>query len=133
MRVLVIGKSEAATQAMSVELRARGHQVFGTTSAIGASCLVVRHGIDVVVLDMELHSFPAQRLVELLRKHPRLEKLGVVLVCSEMPGKVEVGRADAAVNRRELFLLPRAVSQVFARRTNDASVASRSFAKIAGA
>jgi hypothetical protein len=118
---------------MSVELRTRGHEVYGTTSGIGASSLVARHGIDVVVVDLELTSFPAPRLVELLRKQSRLERLGVVLVSSHPPDKVEVGRADAAISKRNLFLLPRAVSQVFATRHNQVRTAPGPLAKIAGA
>jgi CheY-like chemotaxis protein len=83
MRVLAIDDSQIALEAIALVLRDRGHEVYGTDSAVGASMLVYRHQIDVVVVDLELNSFRGDRLVEVFRKRPRFDKVAVVLVSGE--------------------------------------------------
>jgi DNA-binding NtrC family response regulator len=120
MRVLVIDDSEIALQLMRSALVAAGHEVFTWASAIGISPILFRQNIDVVVVDIELASFRGDRLVEMFRKHRRLDHVGVVLVSGQPLSKVRsiatLAGADAAASKLEIELLPHAVEHAFSER-----------------
>jgi two-component system sensor histidine kinase and response regulator WspE len=120
MRILLIDDSDIALEMMSSLLTAQGHQVFRSSSPIGVSAIIFRRQIDVVVVDLELTSFRGERLVDLFRKHPRLAKLGVVLISGQPLADIEaVARecgADAAASKMELKMLPGAVRRAYVAR-----------------
>ena len=80
IRVLVIDDYDIARMAMVDLLEAAGLQVSDLPSPIGATQKLLQEQIDVVVLDVMMPSLRGDKLANLLRKNPRLQHLGVILV-----------------------------------------------------
>lgn len=121
MNVLIIDDSEMALRIMSRVLVARSHNVFTLPSPIGATRSVIRHQIDVVVIDVNLPSMRGDRLASLFRTNDRMDRVGVVLVSGM--SREELGRlasaagADVVVPKDEIEQrLNDAVLEALARR-----------------
>jgi CheY-like chemotaxis protein len=101
----VIDDSDVAREAMARALRSAGFEVFELPSAIGATAVVRRHAIDVVVIDVNMPQVRGESLARLLRSNPLFAKLGVVLVSGEPSEKIEElaasVQADAFVRKDE--------------------------------
>jgi two-component system aerobic respiration control protein ArcA len=115
MRVLIVDDSDIATQAMGSLLSSCGHEIVTSASAIGVSTLIVQHNIDVAIIDVGLTSFQGDRLVDVLRKQRRLDKVGIVLVSGQPRATVEAlaasSGADMGLCKKEIDRLPRAVKE----------------------
>jgi CheY-like chemotaxis protein len=97
IRVLVIDDDDIARLAMVELLAAAGHEVSDLPSPIGATQKLLQEQIDVVVLDVMMPSLRGDKLAALLRKNPRLQHLGVILVTGALPDELEevAGLVDA--------------------------------------
>jgi CheY-like chemotaxis protein len=103
--VLVIDDDELAREFLCDILRRAGFTVSDSPSTLGVTNRIVREKINVVVLDVMMPAIRGDRLAALLRKHPGLAALGVVLVSSHARDELdqiasEVG-AEAVVGKHE--------------------------------
>jgi CheY-like chemotaxis protein len=89
LRVLVIDDDDIARTAMVELLAGAGYQVSHLPSPIGATHKLLQEQIDVVVLDVMMSSLRGDKLATLLRKNPRLQQLGVVLVTGALPDEIK--------------------------------------------
>jgi len=105
-RVLVIDDYDAAREYMTRLLTAAGFVVFSQSSPIGATRMIVRERINVVVIDLHMPAIRGDKLVALFRQNPRFKNLGLVLVSGVAESELEtLGRAvsaDAIVPKRSL-------------------------------
>jgi CheY-like chemotaxis protein len=89
LRVLVIDDDDIARTAMVELLASAGYQVSQLPSPIGATQKLLQEQIDVVVLDVMMPSLRGDKLATLLRKNPRLQHLGVILVTGALPDEIK--------------------------------------------
>jgi CheY-like chemotaxis protein len=97
IRVLVIDDDDIARMAMVDLLESAGHRVSELPSPIGATQKLLQEHIDVVVLDVMMPSLRGDKLANLLRKNPRLQHLGVILVTGALPDELHevAGQVEA--------------------------------------
>ena len=97
IRVLVIDDDDIARMAMVDLLESAGHHVSDLPSPIGATQKLLQEQIDVVVLDVMMPSLRGDKLANLLRKNPRLQHLGVILVTGALPDELQevAGQVEA--------------------------------------
>lgn len=115
IRVLVIDDDEISREYQVSVLERTGCIVHNLPTAIGATNLLLREDIQVVVLDVLMPSLPGDKLAVLLRKNRQLAGLGVVLVSSCPRAELEQialeVNADALVGKHEIrAALPKAVA-----------------------
>ncbi len=119
-RVLVIDDHDVAREYMSRLLTQAGYTVHAQPSPIGATRLILRETIPVVVIDVEMPALRGDKLVQLFRQNPRFQGLGLVLVSSTDPRELEqygkAAGADAVVPKTNLErALVAIVDKLFAR------------------
>lgn len=66
-KVLVVDDSDIARASVTQTLRSAGYDVIERNSPLGASRDVIRHGVSIVVLDVEMPALRGDRLATLLR------------------------------------------------------------------
>jgi CheY-like chemotaxis protein len=96
--VLVIDDDDIARTAMVELLEAAGYAVSELASPIGATQKLVQERIDVVVLDVMMPSLRGDKLAIMLRKNPRLQQLGVILVTGALPDELQEVAGQVAAN-----------------------------------
>lgn len=109
-RVLIIDDDEIVAEAMREVLAREGHKVLTVPTAIGATEVILRENVRVVVLDIHMPSISGDKLAQLLRKNPRVKHIGIVLVSGieqkQLEALADEVSADAVVTkemmRREL-------------------------------
>ena len=121
MNILVIDDSEVARSMIEATLADYGHRVIGMGSPIGATRMVVREKIDVVVLDLQMPDVRGDRIAALFRQGARTQKVGVVLISGaayeELAALGESCGADAVVTKEEMKqVLPHAVTTAYRSR-----------------
>ena len=117
-RVLVIDDDEIAGEAVRQILEAEGHTAWVLPSPIGATQAIIKEKVSVVVLDVHMPSISGDKLAQLLRRNPRLDHLGIVLISgiqsTELSNLANDVGADAVVVKRELHQeLAQAVSLAY--------------------
>jgi DNA-binding NarL/FixJ family response regulator len=119
-QVLVIDDQEISRNSVARLLRSAGISVIGAPSAIGATRLALRRGIQVAVIDLNMPAMRGSSLVRVIRKSPRLAHVGIVLLSGASDAELvmaagEVG-ADAAISKLSMAdtLVP-AVQKLLAR------------------
>ncbi len=80
--VLVIDDSDIALVAMTDILQKEGIKVMTLRSAFGATKTVLRHGIEVVVTDVNMPALCGNNLIAFFKKNPKLCHVRVILVSS---------------------------------------------------
>ena len=119
--VLVIDDHDVARELMSRVLEEAGFDVRTQSSPIGATKTVIRHGVSVVVVDVEMPAMRGDRLVALFRANPRFAQLGLVLVSgAQEHDLVRIGHAvgaDAVVPKSRLEAELPAVVRRLSRRS----------------
>jgi CheY-like chemotaxis protein len=81
--VLIIDDSELARAHLRRILSGVRMKVFEQASAIGATRAILRHAIDVALVDVSMPGLSGDKLVRLLRDNPRLEGLVIVVVSAK--------------------------------------------------
>ncbi len=104
--VLVIDDSEIARASLARTLREGGFKVTALPSALGATQLVLRKDIRVVVTDVSMPLLRGDGLISVFRKSRRLDHVAIVLVSGVPDLDVKVlakqTGADAAVSKRDV-------------------------------
>lgn len=110
--VLVVDDNALNRTAIVRLLRRDGLSVISTDSAIGATRIVLRSGVSVVVADLNMPAMQGSSLLTVFRRNPRLAHVAVVLLSGVSADELvraasEVG-ADAAVSKLDMatMLLP---------------------------
>lgn len=132
-RVLIIDDDDIAREHLGSILREGGHAVHELPSPIGATMLIMRESIEVVVLDVFMPSMSGDKFAKLLRGNPRLSACAIVLVSScpsrELHEVSEHVRADAVVSKedagRDLLPTVTRIAQRAANRVSKGSVPDR--------
>jgi CheY-like chemotaxis protein len=104
--VLVIDDSELNRNSVLRLLRSAGLTVIGSDSAIGATRLVLRSGVSVVVADLNMPAMQGSSLLSVFRRNPRLSEIAVVLLsgvaADELVAAASAVGADAAISKLEM-------------------------------
>jgi CheY-like chemotaxis protein len=105
-RVLIIDDDEIVGEAMREILARAGHEVTAVPTAIGATQVILREHVRVVVLDIHMPSISGDKLAQLLRKNPRLKHIGIILVSGIEQKQLEAlaseVSADAVVSKHKM-------------------------------
>jgi CheY-like chemotaxis protein len=116
---LIIDDSEIARCQMADLLKAAGMTVFELPSAIGATTVILRRAISVVVLDLYMPGINGDKLAAVFRNNPRLRAIGIVLVTgadeAELARLAAAVEADAVVSKARLNELVPAVTRAHKR------------------
>ena len=104
--VLVIDDNALNRSAILRLLRKHGMSVISSDTAIGATRLVLRSRVSVVVADLNMPAMQGSSLLAVFRRNPRLAHVAVVLLSGVSAQELvaaasEVG-ADAAVSKLEM-------------------------------
>ncbi len=95
--VLVIDDSEIARRSMAVALERAGYSVVQLETPIGATRVIFRHEVRLVVVDVNLPAIRGDKLAALFRGSDRLKDLRVLLVSGLTSGELEeLGRTAMA-------------------------------------
>jgi DNA-binding NarL/FixJ family response regulator len=120
VQVLVIDDHQISRNSVIRLLQAAGLTVIGAPSAIGATRLALRRGIQVAVIDLNMPAMRGSSLIQVIRKSPRLANIGIVLLSGasdeELVTAAGEASADAAVSKLTMkdTLVP-AVQRLIAR------------------
>jgi DNA-binding NarL/FixJ family response regulator len=119
-QVLVIDDHQISRNSVIRLLQAAGLSVVGASSAIGATRLALRRGIQVAVIDLNMPAMRGSSLIQVIRKSPRLANVGIVLLSGASDEELVTAAgevsADAAVSKLSMkdTLVP-AVQRLLAR------------------
>jgi DNA-binding NarL/FixJ family response regulator len=104
--VLVIDDHELNRTTIVRLLRTSGLKVISTDSAIGATRLVLRSGVSVVVADLNMPAMQGSSLLQVFRRNARLSDIAVVLLsgvsADELVAAASAVGADAAISKLEM-------------------------------
>ena len=79
-RGLVIDDDDISRELLASTLREGGFKVFELPSPIGATQLLVREALPLLILDLQMPDMSGDKLARLLRKNHRLRSLAILLV-----------------------------------------------------
>lgn len=100
---LIIDDSDLARTAMTRALQRQGLSVVALPSPIGASTVILRQKVRVVVIDVNMPSMQGDKLAKLFRRNRRFDRLGIVLVsgidADALQGLADDVEADAVVSK----------------------------------
>jgi CheY-like chemotaxis protein len=104
--VLVIDDNDLNRSTIVRLLRSSGMSVISSDSAIGATRLVLRSGVSVVVADLNMPAMQGSSLLQVFRRNPRLAEVAVVLLsgvaADELVAAASAVGADAAISKLEM-------------------------------
>jgi DNA-binding NarL/FixJ family response regulator len=80
-KVLVFADRERIKEIASRLRPASRYEIVPASNPIGATTLSVRTDASVVIIDVSVAGLPGGKLLQILRKHPRLSNIGIVLLC----------------------------------------------------
>ncbi|HKU42187.1 MAG TPA: response regulator [Polyangiales bacterium] len=119
-QVLVIDDQQIGRNSVIRLLESAGLTAVGAPSAIGATRLAIRRGIQVAIIDLNMPAMRGSSLIQVIRKSPRLAHVGIVLLSGasdeELVTAAGEAGADAAVSKLTMkdTLLP-VVQKLLAR------------------
>jgi hypothetical protein len=80
-KVLVFADPDRVKE-IATRLRPASHyEIVPGSNPIGATMLSIRSGAHAVIIDVSVAGLPGGKLLQILRKHPRLSNIGMVLLC----------------------------------------------------
>lgn len=98
---MVIDDSPIAREAMVRALKSAGLNATSLASPIGATRAILRHEVQLVVIDVNMPAMRGDRLALLFRGNPKFNELKLVLVSGEEPDALDrlakEASADAVV------------------------------------
>jgi CheY-like chemotaxis protein len=97
-KILVIDDSDAARHAIRELLVQADYEVLLLPSAIGATRLILQQRVEAVIVDLSMPGLSGDRLIEVLRKNPRLSSLVLILVSGENEEDLQKVRAKVEVD-----------------------------------
>src|SRR5882757_3448843 len=101
-KILLIDDDDIVRELLVSLLRDHGHETFELPSPIGASRLIVREEIQIVVLDVMMPSMNGDKLAKMLRSNRRFDALGIVLMSGcgheKLSALAKAVKADAIVS-----------------------------------
>jgi CheY-like chemotaxis protein len=104
--VMIIDDDELGRAILADSVRPFASRVIELSSPMGATVAAAREAVDLVIIDWQMPNLTGDMLTKLLRKHPRLRNVGVVLVSAEKPEALRaIGEscgADAVVSKQLL-------------------------------
>jgi DNA-binding response OmpR family regulator len=104
--VLVIDDTALGRNSVVRLLRRAGIAVIATDTAIGATRLVLRSRVSVVVADLNMPAMQGSALLRLVRSNPRLAHVALVLLsgvgAQELVTAAREVEADAAISKLEM-------------------------------
>lgn len=103
-RVLVIDDSQIVRASLSRLLSEAGYRVYERSTAVGASAIIVRHDVQVVILDIIMPVMSGERFAGILRSNDRLDHVKLIMITSDAALLDEVAErvgADAALTKAE--------------------------------
>ncbi|HKP59205.1 MAG TPA: response regulator [Polyangiales bacterium] len=98
VKVLVIDDSETARAAMADTLIEAGYRVLELPSAIGATRMILRNDVQVVIVDVTMPGLSGDMLVRVLRSNSRLKELVIVVVSGMATESLERIRAEVGAD-----------------------------------
>jgi CheY-like chemotaxis protein len=97
-KALVIDDDDIARELLASILKDGGYETFDLPSPIGATQIIFREQIEVVVVDLMMPALSGDKFVRMLRSNPRLKGLIIVLVSSFNVDQVNELAASARPN-----------------------------------
>jgi CheY-like chemotaxis protein len=105
-RVLIIDDDPISCELVASILRDGGYDTVELPSPIGATKLIRKRAIDVVILDVMMPELSGDKVAKILRSHADLERLLIVLVSScprdQLLRLAHEVRADAVVSKEDV-------------------------------
>jgi CheY-like chemotaxis protein len=105
-KILVVDDSDAARAAVCTALRSAGFEVLDLPSAIGATRIIQRNEVSLVIVDLNMPGLSGGSFVEVLRMHPRFRHLLILVISGEEASELEricaSCGADAALPKRDV-------------------------------
>jgi DNA-binding NtrC family response regulator len=101
-KVLVFADPERIKEIASRLRPPSSYEIVLASNPIGATTLTVRSNASVVIIDVSVAGLPGSKLLQILRKHPRLSNTGIVLLCQGVD--VQQVRASYASSQRDEVL-----------------------------
>lgn len=111
-RVLLIDDSDIARAAVGHILEEGGYTYYDVSSPLGATSLIARLDIDILVVDMNMPVMSGSRFAQLVRNNPRFSDVKLILITGDSEAQLEsAGKktdADAVLMKVDLVddLLP---------------------------
>lgn len=104
--ILVIDDSAVARETMAQILSDAGHEVYQHESPLGATALIYKHRVKLVVLDMNMPAMSGERFAQLIRGNANMNHVKLILVSGERQEALyDVGQsvgADAVLRKADL-------------------------------
>lgn len=111
-RVLLIDDSEIARKAVGSILEDGGWSYDDVDTPLGATSLIARLGVGILVVDMNMPVMSGSRFAQLVRNNPRFSDIKIVLISGDCEEQLEreghLINADAVLSKADLVdeLLP---------------------------
>ena len=105
-KALVIDDDDIAREVIVSVLQEGGYEAFDLPSPIGATQLILKEGIELVVVDLIMPALSGDKLAKMLRQNQRLSGLIIVLVSSSSLDQLRLlaasVQADAVVYKGDI-------------------------------
>jgi len=105
-KALVIDDDDIAREMIVSVLRDDGYETFDLPSPIGATQLILKEGIELVILDLIMPALSGDKLARMLRQNQRMQGLIIVLVSSSAIDQLRAVaasvQADAVVYKGDI-------------------------------
>jgi DNA-binding response OmpR family regulator len=105
-RALVIDDDDVARELLVCTIKPAGFTTFELPSPIGATQLLLREDIRLLVLDIQMPDMSGDKLAKLLRKNEKLQSLAILLVSgaddADLGQLAAEVHADGVIHKRDI-------------------------------